>query len=350
MKELTSAEHKALVSLLGTSFPSSSEDDAFSFIDSYNDGVCVLQKDAVGNIYMTPHTGQGPTVMIAAHCDEIGLQVIHIDDNGFIRFRPVGGVDIKSTAGRQVIIFSASGRIPGVICKVPIHVEMKETTETPLNFSNLWIDIGCSSKEEALSLVSIGDMIGFTPNFIYMGGNRLASKALDNKLGVFIAATAVKRISNFTGAANNVTTVFTVQEEVGCKGAAIAAQTLHPSWGICIDVGVATDCPGIQIEKYGNFVLGHGPGLCFCTDSSKKLTDKAADILTQECIPFQKTTGLSASGGTDTMRMQIAGEGVPCILLSIPLRSMHTPSEVCDLRDISAAIDAVVCLVRRMEL
>lgn len=351
MKTSCSMDLGTLKALLETVSPSSAEEEVYEFVQKFNAGCCALQKDALGNTYLKNASGSGPVVMIAAHCDEIGLQVVHITPEGYVRFRAVGGVDAKATAGRRVVILSAAGKVPGVICKVPIHVEMKDkTTDNVLSLADLWIDIGCSSQAEASALVAVGDMISFVPNYQPLAGGRISSKALDNKLGVFIAASALKRLAGTPSCANQAVGVLTVQEEVGCKGAAVAAQALSPSWGICIDVGVATDCPGVSAEKYGDLALGKGPGLSFCTDTSRALTAKAAGILDRAGIPFQRTVGLSATGGTDTMRMQVAGNGVPCVLLSIPLRSMHTPSEVCDLEDVSAAIDAVVELVKEMSL
>lgn len=339
---------EGLEALLMTESPSSAEDEVSHFIETFNESICKIEKDAIGNTFMTFPDNNGPIVMIAAHCDEIGLQVVHVTEDGYIRFRPIGGVDIKTLAGRQVNILSASGKIHGVICKTPIHIELIEKNEKPVEWSDLWIDIGCSSREEAASLVSIGDIISFCPNYLHLNNSRIASKALDNKLGVFVALSAMKKLAGLSLTANNPVAVFTVQEEIGCKGASIAAHALRPSWCICIDVGVASDCPGISVEKYGRLVLGEGPGLSYNTDICRPLTDQAAMILREEGIPFQKTTGLSATGGTDTMRIQVAGNGIPCILLSIPLRGMHTAAEVCDMKDISITVDAVVALVKKI--
>lgn len=348
MLQLSETDLQELESLLVTQSPSSAEEEIAGYVERFNDA-CACRRDALGNIFLSLPGSEGPSVMIAAHADEIGLQLIHVTPEGYVRFRAVGGVDVKATAGRQVHILSAGGKVPGVICKVPVHIEYKEKSEKPLEMSDLWIDIGCSSAQEALSRVSVGDMIAFAPNALRLGNHRLSSKALDNKLGVFVAASAMRRLAA-AGSDRAATAVFTVQEEVGCKGAAVAAEALKPVWGICIDVGVATDCPGVSAEKYGPLALGAGPGLSFCTDTSRSLTEQACLILEQKGIPFQKTVGLSATGGTDTLRMQMAGQGIPCILMSVPLRSMHTPSEICDMNDVAACIDAMVALVENIQV
>lgn len=345
MKTLTEFEYQNLEAILLTETPSSLEDEIAVLIEDQIDGKCSCRRDKIGNTYLSLQGGKEASVMIAAHADEIGLQVISITEDGYIRFRTVGGVDINATAGRQVHILNENHKIDGVICKAPIHIDYKERNEKRLDFFDLWIDIGCSNAEEANSLISIGDMISFTPNIIRLKGNKVSSKALDNKLGVFIAASALRRLADCT-IDKNVTAVFTAQEEVGAKGAAVAAEQLKPTYGICIDVGVATDCPGIQTDKYGALILGDGPALVYCADTSRVLTDRAASILKAACIPFQKSVGLSFTGGTDTMRIQMAATGIPCILISIPLRSMHTPTEVCDLNDVASAIDCVVEIIK----
>lgn len=347
--KITYSEYKALLSLLSTLSPSSAECEVSRYIESYCNGVCLYQSDILGNAFLSLPGISNKTIMIAAHSDEIGLQVVHITAEGYIRFRLIGGVDVKSIVGRQVFILSGDKRVAGVICKVPIHIELKEKVEKQLEVSDLWIDIGCENDKEARQLVSIGDMIGFAPNTVRIGHTKLSAKALDNKLGVFIVSTAIKRLSK-TKRNNNITAVLTVQEEVGSKGAIIAAETILPSCCICIDAGVATDCPGISEDKYGSLILGKGPALVYCMDTNRQITDFAAKILEKNSIKYQKCVGLYSAGGTDTNKIQITGKGVPCILMSIPLRSMHTPSEVCDLRDISNAIDAIVAIVHELDL
>lgn len=286
--KLIDSEYNKLLSLLSTLSPSSVEDEVAKYVETYRDNDCIFQRDILGNIFLSlPNEDNKRPIMIAAHSDEIGLQVINITSEGFIRFRTIGGVDLKATAGRHVYIIAGNNKIPGVICKVPIHIEYKEKIEKQLDASDLWIDIGCDSVDEASQLVSIGDMIGFAPNTLCLGRNKLSAKALDNKLGVFIATTVIKRLS-VLNIRKSVTAVLTVQEEVGCKGATVAAEALQPLYGICIDVGIATDCPGVSEDKYGSLVLGKGPALIYCTDTNRYLTDAAAKILEKRGIPFQK--------------------------------------------------------------
>ena len=348
MASLLNSQKEKLVAILSKLSPSSQEDELTSYImeECQRDYSCKM--DPLGNVLVSLRGKFSRPIILTSHCDEIGLQVTYITEDGYIRFRAVGGVDVKSLPGRFVQILNIQKKVTGVICKAPIHVEDKRTKETPTELADLWIDIGCSSLEEVEKKVQVGDMIGFVPNIAYLGDKRMSCKALDNKLGVFVVLTALSRLKE-EELNNSVTAVFSVQEEVGSKGISAAGEAILPAWGICVDVGIATDCPNISKEKYGSLNLGAGPGLVYCSDTNRQLTDKVAALLTQKRIPYQRSVGLGISGGTDTKQLQVVANGVPCVLLSIPLRSMHTPSEVCDLDDVAYTIDAIVEIIKNVE-
>lgn len=344
---LTKQDVVTLMRLLETDSPSSYEDEIFGFLQKYIDGRCTMKRDCIGNVYLTHmNSGMPPLLMLTAHIDEIGLQVVRISEDGYVRFRTFGGVDLSVIPGSQVSILTSKGKVPGVICKVPIHIEMKERNDKRLQVEDMWIDIGCVDYNEASSVVSIGDMISFYTPAIRLHNGRISGKSLDDKLGVFIIAKVMKLLS-YQDMDCPICAVFTVQEEVGGKGAVIAAERVNPRIGICVDVGVATDCPGINRNKYGELNIGAGPALVYNSDTNRTLTNLSAAILDKaERIAYQKSVGLSAAGGTDTNKIQIAKEGIPCLLLSIPLRSMHTTSEVCDLYDVDMSISSLLEIIR----
>lgn len=348
MADLSCLQREKLESILMTLSPSSQEEELTSFITRCGLDQWSCRVDKLGNALISLNGEKNSSVLLTAHCDEIGLQVIYITEEGYIRFRGVGGVDLGTLAGQTVTILNSKDRVNGVICKAPIHVKDKDAKASSIEFSDLWIDIGCSSLKEAEGLVSIGDMIGFAPKVTYLGDRRLSCKALDDKIGVYAILSAMERLSRGS-IENNVTAVFSVQEEVGSKGIAVAAETIHPSWGICVDVGVATDCPNISKESFGELKLGGGPALVYCADTNRRLTDKAASLLEAKKIPFQKSAGLRVSGSTDARSLQTAVTGVPCVLLLIPIRSMHTPSEVCDLYDVANTIEALVEIIKCLD-
>ena len=344
---LTKQDVVTLMRLFEIDSPSSYEDEIFGFLQKYIDGRCSMKRDCIGNVYLTHMNSEmPPLLMLTAHIDEIGLQVVRISEDGYVRFRTFGGVDLSVIPGSQVSILTSKGKVPGVICKVPIHIERKERNDKRLQVEDMWIDIGCVDYNEASSVVSIGDMISFSTPAIRLHNGRISGKSLDDKLGVFIIAKVMKLLS-YQDMYCPICAVFTVQEEVGGKGAVIAAERVNPKIGICVDVGVATDCPGINRNKYGELKIGAGPALVYNSDTNRTLTNLSAAILDKaERIAYQKSVGLSAAGGTDTNKIQIAKEGIPCLLLSIPLRSMHTTSEVCDLYDVDMSISSLLEIIR----
>ncbi len=343
-------DYLLLEKILYTDTPSSMESEMGAIIKQYAGERLLFNSDAMGNYYLELNSGKGLPIMIAAHTDEIALQVVNIMDSGLLSFRMVGGVDVKSICGSRVKILTSHGKIPGVICKKPIHVEMIEKVyDKPLEFHNMWIDIGCSDRDEAAALVEIGDLISFDAPVTYLGQNRIAAKALDNKSSVYVLLKTMLRLQAGNDVSNNVVAVFTAQEEVGCKGATVAAERLRPNIGICLDVCVATDCPDSNADRYGIVKLGKGPVLEYTTDVNRMLLNDVVSHLSSKGLSFQKGVGLSCTGGTDTAKMQVSCTGIPCILLSIPLRSMHTTSEVCDCNDLDNTIEVLVELLKYLE-
>ncbi len=342
-------DYLLLEQILLTDTPSSMESEIGSIIRQYSGERLLFNSDSMGNSYLELNSGKGRPIMIAAHADEIGLQVVNVMDSGLLSFRMVGGVDVKSICGARVKILTSRGKIPGVICKKPIHVEMIEKAgEKPMDFSDMWIDIGCRDRNEASALVEAGDLISFDAPVTCLGQNRIAAKALDNKSSVYVLLKTMLRLQaeNY---AKNVVAVFTAQEEVGCKGATVAAERLRPDIGICLDVCVATDCPGSNADRYGLVKIGEGPVIEYTTDVNRMLLDDVVSHLRDKGLPFQKGVGLSCTGGTDTAKMQVSCTGIPCILISIPLRSMHTTSEVCDCNDLDNTIEVLAELLKYLE-
>lgn len=346
---MTKEDFLLLEKILLTDTPSSMESEIGSILKQYSGERLLFNSDSMGNYYMELNSGKGRSIMIAAHADEIGLQVVNIMDSGLLSFRMVGGVDLKSICGARVKILTSRGKIPGVICKKPVHVEMFEKAgEKSMDYTDMWVDIGCRDRNETSVLVEVGDLISFDAPVTFLGPNRIAAKALDNKSSVYVLLKTMLRLKA-EGYPNNVVAVFTAQEEVGCKGAIVATERLHPDIGICLDVCVATDCPGLNADRYGIVKIGDGPVLEYTTDVNRMLLDGVVSHLRDKGLTFQKGIGLSCTGGTDTGKMQVSCTGIPCILISIPLRSMHTISEVCDCNDLDNTIEVLVELLKYLE-
>jgi len=340
-KYITEESLEFLKRLLSTSSPSGLEMQAARSLKEYLSTFCNVEVDVLCNSYGILKGSSDFKVMICAHYDEIGIQITHIDDNGLLWFRMNGGIDLQVLAGTPVFISNGKGeQISGVIGKIPIHIQMHKEIQ-PLAIDDLWIDIGVSSYEEATKLVKVGDIASFQPNMQFLSPSRLMSKGLDDKIGVFIMAEVMRILSGYDHKIN-IYGVASAQEEVGAKGATVAANTILPHVGICVDVGVCTDTPGINKNKYGVFKLGGGPGITHNTDSNVVLTELISSVCNQENVPCQHIAGLSATGGTDTIKLQLASSGVATALIYVPNRYMHTPVEICDLNDVDNTISLIV--------
>ena len=272
-------------------------------------------------------------VMLAGHYDEIGFQVVYVDEGGLVTFRSVGGIDKHTLPGLEVDILNEKGqRIPGVIGRKPIHLQTEKERETASEIKDLWIDIGAESKAEAEKLVRTGDPIAFRSNYRRLGKNAIMSKGLDDKIGAFVIIEALRELAK-RKVKVGVYAVGTVQEELGTRGAKTSAYSIDPAAAIAVDVGFATDVPGVEKKQWGDVTLGGGPIICKNADINPVLLRYLLNAAKKSKIPVQIECGHRASGGTDTATIQLSRAGVATALVSIPNRYMHTPVEICDLRD-----------------
>ncbi len=249
----------------------------------------------------------------------------------------MGGIDKITVPGTEVEILATGKKIPGVIGKKPIHlVDAKDRDKSP-ELKELWIDIGAEDKKEAEKFITIGDPVAVKANFSYLGKNRIMSKGLDDKIGAFVIAETLRNLSK-RKLKIGVYCVGTVQEELGLRGAHASTFGIAPAVGIAVDVGFATDLPDVNKNELGVVKLGKGPALSRNADNNEVLGKKLRETAKKHKIAYQEKAGFRASGGTDTAAMQLSRSGVATALVSVPNRYMHTPVEVCDLRDVEGSI------------
>ncbi len=296
------------------------------------------ERDVHGNLILTRNPGRQPVLMMAAHMDEIGLMVTHIEENGYLRFQPVGGLDPCVLPGARVRIRGKEGPVYGVIGKDPVHFvprgkEREQCAELLKDWEKMWVDIGAESREEAQKRVAIGDSGVVVAEYGVLSGSRRVARAFDDRVGVFVMLEVFRQLEvDFC-----VHAVCTVQEELGMRGAVTSAYRLQPDFGLAIEVGFATDYPGASPRKHGEIRLGGGPILHRGPNIHPAFGALLEETAREKGIPFQQSAAPGPTG-TDAWVMQVAREGVATALISIPLRYMHTPSEVLDLRDVEAAI------------
>ncbi len=333
---------KFLENLMNCSGPSGFELETAKLYREYLGGFAdKVYTDVMGNTVGVINPEAEFKVMLAGHYDEIGFQAVYISDEGLIYFRANGGIDKLTIPGTEVEILTPAGRIPGIIGKKPIHLTKEKDRGTAVELEDAWIDIGAETKEEAAKIVAIGDPIAVRSNFKFMGKNRIMSKGMDDKIGAFVIAEALRELSK-RKISIGVYAVGTVQEELGLRGATTSAFGISPNVGIAVDVGFSTDLPDINKKTLGEIKLGNGPELNRSADNNIVLVDKMMKLAAKHKIPYQLTCGHRASGGTDTATIQLSRGGVAAALISVPNRYMHTPVEICDLRDAENAVKIIV--------
>ena len=308
-----------------------------------------LRSDVLGNlIARIDASGPAPLkVMLAAHCDEIGFMIRYIDEEGFLWFAPIGGVDPHLCPGQRVSVQSETGPILGVIGKKPIHLIETKDRETVVKFRNQFIDIGCSTRDEAEALVAIGQAVTFAVTLERLQGEKVTSRAFDDKMGVFVLAQVLKAVRRRGVPAVELYGVSTVQEEVGLRGAATSAFDLRPDVAIILEVGFASDIPDGDKKEQGEIRLGGGPILSCGPNINPALFARLKATAAQEQIPVQILAEARITG-TDANVVQLSRSGVATALVRVPLRYMHTPVEVLSLADLDAAIRLVTALLEQL--
>lgn len=339
---------KFMEKFMNCSTPSGYEVEGGEVLREYFGGFCdEVKTDVMGNVFGVLNPKAEFRVMLAGHYDEIGFQIVYISDDGLLYFRANGGIDKLNIPSSEVEILTENGIVPGVIGKKPIHLLSAEARNKAMELSDMWIDIGVESKEEAEKMVSVGDPVAMRRNFKRMGENRICSKGMDDKVGAFIVAETLHELSK-CDLKVAVYGVATVQEELGLRGATTSCFGVDPQVGFAIDVGFATDLPDIPKNQLGLIKLGGGVELSHSADNNIVLGRKLREIANKHNIVYQETAAHRATGGTDTATMQMTRSGVATALLSIPNRYMHSQVEICDLRDVYSAVRLLVKTISSM--
>ncbi len=289
-----------------------------------------IEQDAIGNIlaFRRADTHDAPTVMLEAHLDEIGFMVTHIDDRGFIFVAPSGGIDKRVLAAQKVIIY---GKQPcyGVFSSVPPH--LSGNGDKLPDLTDMAIDAGLGA-ETARELIPLGSRVGFAPNFTKLNQTVVSSKSLDNRSGM---AAILHCLCKLKDRRVNVAIAFCVQEELGCRGAAVAARQICPDAAIVTDVSFALTNDA-DSRHCGELRKGVMIGISPVLDDEMRL--ELCDLAAKCHIPHQLEVMTNATG-TNADNISNACCGIKTALLSIPLRYMHTPVETIDISDVAAAGD-----------
>ena len=302
-----------------------------------------IKTDALGNLIAVKNpNGKGPKVMLAAHMDEVALMITSIEKNGYLRFKPIGGIDPRVLVAKTVVV--GAKKIPGVIGSKPIHLQRPEERQRALSIQELQIDIGVKSKEEAEKLVSLGECAYFTTKYEEFGSGKVKAKALDDRVGCSLVIELLKEDLSFPLYA-----AFTVQEEVGLRGSGVAAYQIEPDIALVLEGTTASDVPGTDEHKHATSV-GKGPAITFMDRTvipNPKLVQELLDLAAEKGIPAQARR--ATTGGTDGGQIQLTKTGSKVAVIAVPCRYIHSAVSVMSKKDYEAAFLLVKNYLQRLQ-
>jgi endoglucanase len=303
-----------------------------------------IREDKLGNlIALKKGKINAPTVMLAAHMDEVGLMVKNIKKKGFLQFAKIGGIDDRVILAQKVIVHSDKGPLPGVIGSKPVHIQKEEEKKKVINSDKLFIDIGARDKEEAEKMgIQVGDVVSFDTKFARIGNGVVLGKAFDDRVGCTVMVETLRRLKKLD---INLYAVGTIQEEVGLRGATIAAFQVASDIGIALDSTIAGDIPGVA-EGEATAKMGDGPVLTVADAGlivHPKVLRLFVDSAKEYKIPYQLETGIR--GATDAARIALSREGVPSGVISVPARYIHSPAGIIDIDDVEKAVQLAIAAI-----
>jgi len=312
-------------------------------------GFAAVEVDVAGNSLATLNPGGAPRVMLAGHVDEIGVMVVHVDDEGFLHFGAIGGWDSQVLVGQRVVLEGRGGPVDGVIGKKAIHLVKTEDRDKVSKITDLWIDIGAANKAEALERVRVGDAGVIACRSLELPNGRIASRSIDNRIGAFVVLEALRRLAAGPAGACTVA-VATTQEEIGVSGggARTSAYRVEPQAAVVVDVTHATDFPGAEKKEQGDFKLGGGPVLSRGSAVHAVVFEQLVAAAEAEGIPFAIEAAPRYTS-TDADQVYTSRHGVATGLVSVPCRYMHSPNEMVALEDIDRTAALLAAWVRRLE-
>lgn len=307
-----------------------------------------VQADVSGNSFATLNPEGAPRLMLAGHIDEIGIMVTHIDDDGYLSFDTIGGWDHQVFVGQRVLLLGRQGPVSGVVGKRAIHLMERDDRDKVSKVEDLWIDVGSANRTESQGRIRIGDPGVLAAGVLEFPNGRLVSRCIDNRIGAFVVLEAIRLMTGARPVAS-VTAVATTREEIAATGggARSSAHRLEPDVAIVVDVTHATDYPGIEKRKHGDYRLGGGPVLARGASVSELVFELLVATAEAEQIPYS-VEAASRDTHTDAEAIFNAHRGVATGLVSVPCRYMHSPNEMVVIEDLDRTARLLAAFARKL--
>ncbi len=308
-----------------------------------------VRADTHGNSIAVLNPKGAPRLMFAGHVDEIGLQITHVDDEGYLYFAGIGGWDSQVLVGQRVVIAGGNGPVKGVIGKKAAHLMKKEEFDKVSKIDDLWIDIGAANKTEATERVRIGDAGVLDAASLDFPNGRIVSRSIDNRIGAYVVAEAMRLLAKSRPKHAGVFAVATSREEIAWSGggARTSAVGLDPHVALVVDVTHATDWPGAEKKLSGDHKLGGGPVFSRGSATHPKVFELLVACADEEKIPYTLQAA-PRDTGTDADAIYNAMRGIPTGLVSVPNRYMHSPNEMVALVDLERAARLLAAFARKL--
>ncbi|MBN2404558.1 MAG: M42 family metallopeptidase [Coriobacteriia bacterium] len=307
-----------------------------------------VETNVMGSVHATLNgTADGPSVMLAGHIDEIGFMVTYITDDGFCAFQPIGGHDPQILPGARVTVHTSDGPLLGVLGRLAIHLLDEEERKQVVKMHKMFVDLGLPG-DEVKKRVRIGDPITYAVGLETFGQGMAVSRAFDDKMGAWIAAETLRAVREAGGAAGALVAAATVQEEIGLRGGTTSAYGVDPVVGIAVEVTHATDYLDVDKRKHGEVKCGSGPVISRGPNINPRVFELLCEAAEAENIPYQ-VEGAPRGTGTDANAIQLSRGGKAAALVSVPLRYMHTPTEVLSLEDMENTVKLLAAFVLRLK-
>ena len=338
-----------LKTLVETPSPTGCEEPVAQLIrDRLQDVADKITTDTMGSVHAyLKGAGSGPKVMLASHMDEIGLMVTYISDEGFLSFAALGGVDAAILPGMRVDVHAKGQCLRGVVGRKPIHLIDPDERKNVTPLDKLVIDLGMNG-DAVKEAVSVGDAITLAVGFEEFGDDMAVSRGFDDKAGVWVNVRVLEKLAKLGRASGDFISAITVQEEIGTRGAITSTYRVKPDVGLAFDVTHATDYPGIDKTKYGDIQCGKGPVIARGPNINPVVFARLCEAAEKAGIDYQLEAEPSVTG-TDARSIQVTRSGIPTGLISVPLRYMHTSTEVINLKDLEQTVDLIVQFVTDLD-
>jgi endoglucanase len=285
---------------------------------------------------------------VIGHVDEIGLIVTHVDDRGFLWVTGVGGWDPQVLVGQRVTVITRDGPIPGVVGRKAIHLLRDDDRKKAVEIKDLHVDVGARDGDEARAMVRVGDVAVIAGDPVELPNDRAIARALDNRIGCFVALEAARLVAEAGGAPGDVLALAVTQEETTFAGSRTSAFAHDPGVAIVVDLTFATDQPGVELGPITKHPMGSGPVIARGTSLHPLVFERLYEAAEAEEIPFTLES-LGKGTGTDADAIHFSRAGIPTGLVSVPCRYMHSPVEMVSVEDVDAAARLIAAFARRLE-